>query len=113
MGEPNVEKTLTVTLHLAELESLVRRAVREEVARQAANDVIAQFTREQLAEAFGVSTKYILTMVQRDGLPAVRLGAEWRFPKAEVVAWLKERAVQPGRHIQRTVKALALLGKDA
>jgi excisionase family DNA binding protein len=104
-------ETLTVTLHLDELESLVRRAVREEVARQSARDEIAQFTREQIAEAFGVSTKYILTMVQRDGLPAVRLGSEWRFPKVEVITWLKERSVQPGRHTQRTVKALALLGK--
>ena len=80
-----------------EVRELVRTAVREELAshRDPERDVL---TAEQVAGMLAVHVKTVAKLVVRDGLPARRLGREYRFDRDEVLAWLAERAVRPGAH---------------
>jgi excisionase family DNA binding protein len=77
--------------------SLVRTAVREELAshRDPERDVL---TAEQVADMLAVHVKTVAKLVVREGLPARRLGREYRFDRGEVLAWLAERSVRPGSH---------------
>ncbi len=97
---------LAVTLTVEQLERIVRKVVREETAERIGVNDLELLTREAIATAFKVSTKHVLVMVSRDGLPAVRFGSEWRFPKANVIAWIKDRAVMPGVHSGKYARAL-------
>ncbi len=45
----------------------------------------------QLAEYLMVSEKTIYRMLERNRLPAVRVGAQWRFRKRDIDAWLDEQ----------------------
>ncbi len=108
-----MSQALVVTLRVDELEQLVRKAVREEVAEKLGANELEQLTRAQIAEAFQVSGKHVLTMIRTQGLPVVRFGSDLRFPKAAVIAWLKERMQQPGVHAGKLRSALeALEGGD-
>lgn len=44
----------------------------------------------QLAEYLMVSEKTVYRMVERNQLPAVRVGAQWRFRKQDIDAWLAD-----------------------
>ncbi|MEO8584976.1 MAG: helix-turn-helix domain-containing protein [Acidobacteriota bacterium] len=48
-------------------------------------------TIRQLSEYLMVSEKTIYRMLDRSLLPAVRVGAQWRFRKRDIDAWLDER----------------------
>ena len=48
-------------------------------------------TIRQLSEYLMVSEKTIYRMLDRNLLPAVRVGAQWRFRKRDIDAWLDER----------------------
>lgn len=80
-----------------EVRDLVRTAIREELTsqRDPERDVL---TAEQVAGMLAVHVKTIAKLVARDGLPARRLGREYRFHRDEVLGWLAERAVRPGSH---------------
>ena len=84
-----------LVLTAEEVRDLVRTAVREELASQQhpERDVL---TAEHVADMLAVHVKTVAKLVVCDGLPARRLGREYRFNRDEVLAWLAERAVQPG-----------------
>ena len=48
-------------------------------------------TIRQLSEYLMVSEKTIYRMLDKGLLPAVRVGAQWRFRKRDIDAWLDER----------------------
>jgi excisionase family DNA binding protein len=71
-----------------ELESAVERAVRRVVAHGPdPSDASEVLTREQAAELLQVNPHTIPRLV-RAGLPAHRLGAQWRFRRSELLAYL-------------------------
>ncbi|HEY0788242.1 MAG TPA: helix-turn-helix domain-containing protein [Thermoanaerobaculia bacterium] len=47
-------------------------------------------TIRQLAEYLMVSEKTVYRMLDRNQLPAVRVGAQWRFRKVDIDGWLSE-----------------------
>ena len=47
-------------------------------------------TIRQLAEYLMVSEKTVYRMLDRNELPAVRVGAQWRFRRLDIDAWLSE-----------------------
>ena len=47
-------------------------------------------TIRQLAEYLMVSEKTVYRMLDRNQLPAVRVGAQWRFRRADIDAWLTD-----------------------
>ncbi len=47
-------------------------------------------TIRQLAEYLMVSEKTVYRMLDRNQLPGMRIGAQWRFRKADIDAWLTE-----------------------
>jgi excisionase family DNA binding protein len=57
----------------------------------AANQPGAILTIKQLSEYLMVSEKTIYRMLDRSLLPAVRVGAQWRFRKRDIDAWLDEQ----------------------
>jgi excisionase family DNA binding protein len=75
-----------VVLTPAELEALVERAVRRIVEPPSSSDPEV-LTREQAAELLQVNPHTIPRLV-KNGLPAHRLGAQWRFRRSELLAWL-------------------------
>ncbi len=54
---------------------------------QVAGDIL---TIRQLAEYLMVSEKTVYRMLDRNQLPAIRVGAQWRFRKQDIDAWLTE-----------------------
>lgn len=86
-----------VLMSPVEVCELVRTAVREELAshRDPERDVL---TAEQVADMLAVHVRTVAKLVVREGLPARRLGREYRFNRDEVLEWLAERAVRPGAH---------------
>ncbi|MFZ5894593.1 MAG: helix-turn-helix domain-containing protein [Myxococcota bacterium] len=44
-------------------------------------------TRTEVAALLRCSEPHVLTLVERAGLPAFRLGKLWRFRRSEVLAW--------------------------
>jgi excisionase family DNA binding protein len=63
---------------------------------QSAGDIL---TIRQLAEYLMISEKTVYRMLDRNQLPAVRVGAQWRFRRHDIDAWLNEetRRVEIGR----------------
>lgn len=49
------------------------------------------FTAQQLAEYLQLSKRTIYRLVERNQIPAVRVGGQWRFPKSAVDYWLDMR----------------------
>src|SRR5436853_5302247 len=54
---------------------------------QSAGDIL---TIRQLAEYLMVSEKTVYRMLDRNELPGVRVGAQWRFRRQDIDAWLTE-----------------------
>ena len=77
-----------VVLSREELEEAVERAVRRAVGPgRDAPEASEVLTREQAAELLQVNPHTIPRLV-RAGLPSHRLGAQWRFRRSELLAWL-------------------------
>lgn len=75
----------------AEVQRLVRDAVREEVAKVTREDDDVM-TREQVAELLKVSERTVLAYVKDHGLPGRQLGGHmWRFRRSAVLAWAEGR----------------------
>jgi len=58
----------------------------------------AVLTRAEVAQMLRLSTKTVARLVERDGLPAARIGREYRFRRSAVVAWLARR--ESGSHFE-------------
>ena len=102
----NIDCMATVlVLTPEEVRDLVRKAVREELdARGDLNrDVL---TAEEVAALLSVHPKTVTKLVTREGMPAHRLGREYRFSRSEITAWLEERAVKPGSQTARHAESL-------
>lgn len=95
----------SVLLSPEELRDLVREAVRAELVatRSEEREIL---TRDQAAELVQVHPSVLIRYVKNDGLPAIRLGPEWRFKRSAIVQWLEERAVRPGAHVAVHAKRL-------
>ncbi len=78
----------------------LRALIREEVAAALRSVQPAQAEYLDLAgvaELLDVTTTTVRAYVRREGLPVHRIGARTlRFSRAEVEAWLVERASKPG-----------------
>jgi len=48
-------------------------------------------TRAEVAQLLRCSEPHVTALVERDGLPAFRLGKLWRFRRSEVLAWCERR----------------------
>jgi excisionase family DNA binding protein len=83
-----------------EVRELVRSVMREELANHQ-NPGREVLTAEHVAEMLEVHVRTVAKLVVRDGLPARRLGREYRFNRAEVLAWLEERSTRHGAHVEQ------------
>jgi excisionase family DNA binding protein len=84
-----------------DIREIVRSVMREELANHHQNPGSEVLTAEHVAEMLEVHVRTVAKLVVRDGLPARRLGREYRFSRAEVLAWLEERSMHPGAHVER------------
>jgi excisionase family DNA binding protein len=82
-----VNDSLAVTLTVDQLDAMIRKAVREEVTTREA-DIM---TRTDVAKLLKVAERTVVTYVEKQKLPAVKLPNGWRFFRADVVAWMKGR----------------------
>jgi excisionase family DNA binding protein len=48
-------------------------------------------TRAEVAQLLRCSEPHVTALIERDGLPAFRLGKLWRFRRSEVLAWCERR----------------------
>lgn len=48
-------------------------------------------TRSEVAQLLRCSEPHVTALIERDGLPAFRLGKLWRFRRSEVLAWCERR----------------------
>ncbi len=53
------------------------------------------FTLPEAAAYLRVPEAAIVELAERDGIPARRIGGEWRFLKSAVVEWLQSGTRQP------------------
>ncbi len=67
---------------------------------QTAGDIL---TIRQLAEYLMVSEKTVYRMLDRHQLPAVRVGAQWRFRRQDIDAWLTDEVRRVEHEGQRGV----------
>jgi excisionase family DNA binding protein len=89
--------TSVVLLTPEELEARVERAVRKAIA-EARPDAAAPaiLTRKGVAELLCVEEHHVRRLIERDGLPAHRIGAQWRFRRTEVLEWISSRKAATG-----------------
>jgi excisionase family DNA binding protein len=92
-----------------DLRRIVGEAVRAELANANHQPTSEYLTAEQVGEMLGVHSRSVAKYVQREGLPAVRAGAHYRFRREAVIAWLEERSVKSGAHVTRHVERLRKL----
>lgn len=95
-----------ITITVDELEERIEAAVRRVVGASASVEWLDQ---DAVAMLLGVARSTVPTLCQRDGLPHTRIGRVYRFRRADVEAWLEERATEAGRHGRRhgaTLRAL-------
>jgi excisionase family DNA binding protein len=48
-------------------------------------------TLAEAAQVLRLSKRTILRMIQKRKIPATRLGRQWRFREANLLAWVKEQ----------------------
>ena len=62
------------------------------VIRKAHVDVPGEImTRSEVAELLRCSEPHVVALIEREALPAFRLGKLWRFRRSEVLAWCERR----------------------
>jgi len=63
------------------------------VIRKATADAAGEImTRSEVAELLRCSEPHVVALVEREALPAFRLGKLWRFKRSEVLAWCERRS---------------------
>jgi excisionase family DNA binding protein len=80
-----------------QLRELVGTAVRDAIGK-GAGEQPEYLTLDQVCELLQASRRTVRDWVQRDGLPAMKAGAEYRFTRTNIVRWLEERRIKPGVH---------------
>jgi len=81
-------KGAVVVVSPVELQTLVRDAVRAELGERTDGDIL---TRDEAADMVKVHPKILLKYVRTLGLPAQRLGRDWRFSRRDVLTWMRDR----------------------
>ncbi len=82
----------------SDLETLIRKVVREELQVLAtATESQNVLTRDDAAKVLQVHPNVLLRYVRDLGLPAHRVGGEWRFLRSEVTAWVRSQESAPPR----------------
>ncbi len=66
-------------------------------------------TTEEVAQVLRVHPKHVYRLLKR-GLPARRVGSEWRFSRAEVLAWSGGKPAEPERDPRAAAPASAAAG---
>ena len=62
------------------------------VMRKASVDARGEImTRSEVAQLLRCSEPHVVALIEREGLPAFRLGKLWRFRRSEVLAWCQRR----------------------
>jgi excisionase family DNA binding protein len=80
---------LAVTLTVEQLAELVRKAVRDEVARLPQSGAREVLTLPEAAELLGRHPKVVMQLVRTGSLPAHFISErEPRFKRTELLAWL-------------------------
>jgi len=83
-----------VVLPISELEALLRRCVREELAERGYAAEHEVMNKEQLAKLFDVTTRTVTNWMAREGLPHKKgPGGLVSFLREEIVAWSKEHGI--------------------
>lgn len=78
--------TMLVTLTVAELRAIVREEVTAATTVPPPADILDS---DGAAALLCLGKKKVERMARAKELPAFRLGREWRFRRAEIVAWLE------------------------
>jgi excisionase family DNA binding protein len=81
---------LAVTLTIDELRALVREESRGGPS-SAVVDAPEVMTREQVAKLLQVHPNVVGRYIRSEGLPARKLGNEWRLLRSEVLGWLDRK----------------------
>lgn len=81
--------------------AIARRGGWFEIMKVAMPGAPALLTTEEVADLLRVHPKHVYRLLKK-GLPARRVGSEWRFDRAEVLAWsrpgtLREPVADPGQ----------------
>jgi excisionase family DNA binding protein len=84
--EPTHISQLVVGLTIPQLETLLRKCVRDELGER---EEESWLTLSECAQLMRLSTKTVLKRIKEDALPAEREGRDWRFQKSRVVAFMK------------------------
>jgi len=86
--KPGERRQEIALLTPTDLEQLVRDTWEAARREAAAPEVL---TADECAELLRVSRKTITTYVEQRGLPAHRLGQEFRFRRSEILDWLSKQ----------------------
>lgn len=105
MGEPLVVMTAE------QLRALVCDAVRDAMGNGAQNTNAQYLTLDQTAELLQVDARTVRTWVKSNGLPALRVGREYRFRRDTVLEWLESRAIVEGAHVSKHTTRIKALKK--
>ena len=63
-------------------------------------------TAAEVARTLKLNVETVYSLIRREGLPAARVGGQWRFSKAKVQAWFE------GRHAAAAQIAASEAGRD-
>jgi len=47
---------------------------------------------EEVADYLRVTEKTIYRLIDKQGIPAIRVGHQWRFDKADIDTWLRQNS---------------------
>lgn len=79
--------TTVIALTPDELATLIRKAVRDEIADMATSrDVL---TTDEVAKLLNVHPVVVRRFVRQRGLPAMKIGQTYRFDRAKVLDWIE------------------------
>lgn len=107
MGEP---AKMIVQLTTDDLRSLVATAVREALGSSSPGGAELEYlTLDQVADLLQACPRTVKNWTKQKALPFLRVGAEWRFRRADVIAWLDQQAVTSGAHVTKHVGRLGRL----
>jgi excisionase family DNA binding protein len=48
---------------------------------------------EEVADYLRVAEKTIYRLIDKQGIPATKVGHQWRFDKADIDAWLRQNSI--------------------
>lgn len=80
--------TAVALLTAEEIRAIVREAVRSELDAAQAGDIL---TLEQAAELVKRHPKVLVRYIRTMGLPAQRIGRDWRFNRGDLLDWLRKQ----------------------